>query len=321
MLSMLLQEIGWAIYSHQWFWNSWGWALGGIVVIAGVLGAPLAVPISLAVRLRNTWIALPLIAVAAAIGIEVQEQIGTLLQESASSFSQMLDIVWIVPAVFGTAAAFLVKWRQRSCYAAILIIAVLAPLLAVAGSKHTALLNVAYAAAESWSTLRAGMGVYTGGYADGQRVCPTLKVLLANSNSLRCKSIARGAAATVEQIFPCKRSDPGGEWPSTDVRIRAHDGTWQGYTDYESLQPEIPAGTILSMSGDWSTPLSLGDSAGNLTNIGSSAIVKLLRYEPRKDRSLYVRVLSGWFRGRMGWMAIEEVDTGRVASGTCEPSY
>jgi hypothetical protein len=74
-------------------------------------------------------------------------------------------------------------------------------------------------------------------------------------------------------------------------------------------------GTLLTMRRDWSAPLVLFEGQGTPTAIGDSALVRLLRYDPRRDASLYVEVLDGIYRHHKGRMNIQNAETGGVALG------
>jgi hypothetical protein len=290
-----------------------------MLLCAAVLGAPFAIPVLLAVRLRNTWRTVPFLAAAAAGGIDLQNTI-------SSSDSLVLDLVWIVPAICGTAAALLLKWHERRSAFAIAAFATIAVLVvAVQGGEIARKLAPAYAAADSWSMLRAGMRLYTGdGYSSaGQAICPTLATLLASerNRSGLCKIVSRGTPAIVDAILACAKTDPDWGFESPHVKLHALDGSWVGFTDAGNLQPDIPVGTLLAMHRDWGAPLMLESERGAPTPIGESAMVTVLRYDPTAEAPLYVKILDGSYRNRTGRMEIGFAQTGRLAFGEYDLQY
>lgn len=134
-------------------------------------------------------------------------------------------------------------------------------------------------------------------------------------SSASCRFVAQGTPAIVDSVIPCKRTDPDFGYESPQVRLHAANGSWSGFTEAAGLQPDVPVGTLLAMERDWGAPLVIENSRGAQTVIGSSSVVRLLRYDPKRDASLYVTVLDGAYRNRRGWMAIQSVDTGAVALG------
>ena len=137
----------------------------------------------------------------------------------------------------------------------------------------------------------------------------------------KCPMFRRAIPVIVDEIIPCKRSDPGWGWESAHVRLHARDGSWYGFTDAGSLQPNVPVGTLLDLEGDWGAPLAIDDDSGKQTVIGGSALARLLRYDPRRDASLYVEILDGAHRGQRGWMGIENAQTGGMALGEYDMEY
>lgn len=289
---------------------------------ATAFGAPFSFPVALTVRLDNTWRAVPFIAVVAAFGIELQIRLGRIYEESYVSLALML--VWIIPAIFGTVAALLLKWRERTTSFSITAVATATLIVfVIEGAARARELAPAYLAAETWSRLHVGMNVFTGdeGNASGQTVCPTLAASLDEQNIGLCRHVAPATAAVVDAIIPCKKTDPDWGYESPRVRIHAADGSWAGFTDAGMLQPKIPVGTLIEMARDWDSPVVMNDDRGRQTIIGDEAMVKVLRYDPKRNVSLYVSILDGAHRGETGWMYIQGVDTGGVALGEYSLEY
>ena len=311
ILSCLLYDAGDALRSHG-SWPSPPLLLLE-VVLAAILGSPFSVPMLLALRLRHPWAAVPFISVAAAIGIGLQWDLIRHVEDSV--YSVFTLFIWLVPAGLGIAAAFLLKshWKLSTIGITILAIA-LVPALAVQGLSHARRLAPINADAASWSTLRVGMNVYTS--YEGQTVCPTLRELLRAQvgGSKGCRTVAPGSPAIIDSIIPCKKTDVNWQDQLPPVTIHARHGSWRGFSEAETLQPDVPPGTVFVMHRDWGAPLALRNESGApIADVGDSAIVRVLHYEPKRDVSLYVKILDGPSKGRMGWMAIDFADTGAVA--------
>jgi len=213
--------------------------------------------------------------------------------------------------------ALLLKWRQKISYAAAPL-AIGAALTSIAQSAGVpSAVAPVVVAAPSWSVLHVGMRVFTGGIT-GQTVCPTIAALFhfeKEGQSTRCMTIPRGVPAVIDMIIWCKRSDPAWGYESPHVRIHSRDGSWRGFADAASLQPVVPTGALLDMERDWGAPLVIESDNGSHTVIGGSALVRLLRYNPSREASLYVEVLKGAYRNRRGWMFLQDAYTGGDALG------
>jgi hypothetical protein len=319
MLAMFLEEVGQAAYSHDAWLLSLQMSLG-IAVFAALLGAPLAVPVALLVRLRNVWLCLPFIVIAAAVGLAIQFWINGQLDDGTSALGFFSNTVYVIPAAFGTAAALLLRWRERLAIVALPLAIVLFVALFVEGGHD---LQPAHVAAQHWSVLHVGMAAYTGGYNRGQTVCPSLSAYLnvERDRPQGCRTVANATPVIVDAIFPCKPDDPDHGWGAPHVRLHARNGSWNGFTTVADLQPDVPVGIPLDFERDWGAPLDLIDDRGASKVIGGSAIARLLRYDPKRDYSLYVEIVSGKYRGAHGWMAIQVVDTGGVALGQYSLQY
>lgn len=162
---------------------------------AVVLGAPLSVPVALAIQLRNIWLDLPLIALAAAVGIQIQGHLAGVADDSGATWlSSLLWFLWPVPTAFGAAAALLVTWKETLSVVAIPLAAALVCVLWVQGENTIRKVAPARAAARSWSVLRVGMSAYTGGdSASGQIICPTLAAAIAmdSKHPPKCVTVRR----------------------------------------------------------------------------------------------------------------------------------
>lgn len=177
-------------------------------------------------------------------------------------------LTWILPAVFEMCAAPLLKWRERwSAFAIAGIGMVVALFLSVSGGGRLQELTPARAAADSWSRLRVGMIVYTGQGGAESSVCPTLATLLTHADNGLCRIVPPATPAIVDAIIPCKETDSDWGYESPHVELHAADNSWNGFTDAGSLQPNVPAGTLLALRRDWGVPLVIQNERGSQTII------------------------------------------------------
>lgn len=165
------------------------------------------------------------------------------------------------------------------------------------------------------TTLHLGMKVYLGGDGGGakQTVCPTLKAYFAyeHERSAPCVHISRGTAAILEAVIENDQNDPEAEYGVPLVRLRGTDHPWEGFTSAGMLQPDVRPGTLVSMHRDWGAPLSLRlENSATLLNLETAATVHVLRYDPvPADRTMYVLVFDGPYKGKKGWMGIQDAAT------------
>lgn len=177
-----------------------------------------------------------------------------------------------------------------------------------------------------WSRLHSGMKVYFGDDPVGHRnltLCPGVDsynhVRIKNygpSNvdatigTSQCIHAKYGTRATVTEIIPSRIHD--WYYPAPLVRVHSDDG-WTGITSALGLQPDIPIGSILTMTKK-EFPVTLdvcvdGICADNPgaprgLEIPGKVQVRVLRYDPGTHAfdNLYVEVLDGAYAGHRGWM-------------------
>jgi hypothetical protein len=277
-LAMVFYLIGSSFYEGDLLYLTFFSIWTTILSAAIIFGAPFAIPVFLTVRLRNAWGALPFIAV----------------------------------------AAMALKWRQRTSSFTIASLAMAALTVFIfVGANRARELGHAYLGAATWSQLRVGIIVFTGGAdtVSGQTVCPSLADIYVEPRADQCRVIAPGTPAIVDAIIPCSETNLGSADASARVRLHAADGSWSGFADAELLQPSIPVGTVIELDRDWAAPLGMDDDSGAQTTIGDEALVKVLRYDPRRDASLYVKIIDGTHRGQTGWTSLGFADPGSVAFG------
>lgn len=168
----------------------------------------------------------------------------------------------------------------------------------------------------SWLILRAGLPIYVGNGEDDTHaaVCRSAEAY----NDWRdggplgtCRTVLMGTAAHVLGISINHESSLA---PEHIVFIRADNGTWRGYTATLSIQPRVPAGTVLTvfninpnsnggpvltLDGELdSTPTS---KHGATLRNGTRVMVE--RFDPTTPNdNVFVRVLSGPQIGQQGWM-------------------
>ncbi len=171
------------------------------------------------------------------------------------------------------------------------------------------------AASSDWRYVHSGMIVFAGGGLPanaGQPMCRSVEDLIRWWHTGRlgnCFSAKHGEPVLVERIIEasCPRSSP---CLGPYVTLRSMNGRWTGISALAYLMPRIRNGTILVMVSDWGSPCFLWRRPETLVgavNLGSRAIVSVLRYVPANpNEQLLVRVLTGRFRGRVGWMSISD---------------
>jgi hypothetical protein len=291
-----------------------------LMVLAVIFGAPFAIPAVLGIRLDNTWRAVPFIAFAAALGIEIQLEL-IRHYDALNPFdpvSLVLMLIWIIPTILGTVAVLLLKWRSRPTSLAIASIAVASLIVCVVvGVNKASVLGHPYMAASSWGQLRVGAQVFAGddGSAFSLTVCPSLSTILADQPSEECRRVPPGTPAIVDAIIPCRRTDSSWNGVFPHVRLRASDGTWTGFADAGMLQPSIPVGTVIELSSDWNATLEMKDDSGETTNLGDNALVEVLRYDPRRQSPLFVKIIDGAHRDQTGWTSLVFANAGASLFG------
>jgi hypothetical protein len=91
--------------------------LGGLLFGAffgTLLGAPICIPVLIVINLRRTWLAVPILTAAAAIGVALQIALLGAMGPVRAEVAAVLDSFWIVPAVVGALTAWTLKtWESR----------------------------------------------------------------------------------------------------------------------------------------------------------------------------------------------------------------
>lgn len=162
--------------------------------------------------------------------------------------------------------------------------------------------------------LRVGQVAYLAGGESDERdnttpVCRTLPQLIALMHFQidDCPHRPRGTRVIVTAIAPGfddpKTSAFGKEIPFTT--IRPVNGTWSGVVEVIALQPIIPIGTQLVLSGSSDPtmyPHYSGDPVNADVSLGNPVTVQVLeQHPPSEECDLHIRVLTGRLAGRDGW--------------------
>lgn len=162
------------------------------------------------------------------------------------------------------------------------------------------------------SFIHVGEQVYAGSdqiHQDAQEVCrsiPALKRWLSRipkDSRNGCTTIKHGTSVIIESIAKPEGSE------DVFVRLRSARRTFEGYSLLAYVEPPMPPGAVLEMSGDWSSSLLLasGPASGRGVDIGYSATVQVISFHPSNlNSTLFVRVLDGPFKGRLGWMSVQQ---------------
>ena len=195
------------------------------------------------------------------------------------------------------------------------------------GGAVNARTTLADASPQGWEHIGVGSQVYMGadggGFNDSaQVVCPSPADYFKWSRTWRidaCRAVRHGTPAIIETLIP---NTPGKRRvPFTVVLVRAVNNSWRGYTALLLLQPNIVAGSILTMRDDIagaSAKLAVTSDSRGGVQIGQNIKVRVLKYDPRRrSRTLYVRVLEGKYRGREGWMDIANAKTNVLGRYGC----
>lgn len=131
--------------------------------------------------------------------------------------------------------------------------------------------NLAGAYDAPWRHLHAGGLAYIGSDNTAsnverrQTVCPSVDLVIQSweqNGSKQCFAVKHGTPVKIEGVVQARtgatdRGDPLA-WLGAFAKIRAIDGSWEGYTPIGFLQPSIHVGTVILMARDWSDGLTLG---------------------------------------------------------------
>lgn len=176
-----------------------------------------------------------------------------------------------------------------------------------------------FATPSAWRRVHVGTRLYTaGGYVwdSRQPICRSAAAAwqnLSQGSTRACVGVAYGVPVTVTSISASRCDHSFSSWDCrTILKVRAQDGAWSGYSPLEYFQPDIVRGTTLLMVRDWSSPNWLMPHpywTADSVEIGSEAVVRALKYEPRnRNGTVFGVVLTGEFRNRKGWVSVAGVE-------------
>jgi hypothetical protein len=118
-----------------------------------------------------------------------------------------------------------------------------------------------------------------------------------------------GVRVVIDSIIPATRS------VGAIAKVQARDGTFHGYTAVAALVPAVPHGVPVTLEASAASrePLTISpDQSADLGSgfdLGVHAAATTMRFDPANanKRDLFVRVDSGRYRGRRGWIFARQV--------------
>lgn len=167
---------------------------------------------------------------------------------------------------------------------------------------------LALAVLPAWLFAKPGAVVYT---SAGEEDSPTTPICAtaaaykeyANENGAKgCTERPAGVKVVIDAILPATAS------LAAIAKVHAKSGAFSGYTAVGELLPPIPAGVAITLAPGENETLTIspGQSAelGSGLNLGSQASAVTVRFDPASDdkRDLLVRVTSGKYAGKTGWL-------------------
>jgi hypothetical protein len=169
----------------------------------------------------------------------------------------------------------------------------------------------AVAAIPGWLTAKPGAVVFT---SAGEEDSPTTPVC-ATMASYHAYVNENGAKGCTER--------PAGAKVVID-KVRAASGAFHGYTAVTELLPPIPPGVRVMLARAASETLTIAPNQrtdlGIGTNLGSRASAVTVRLDPASDtRDLLVRVTSGKYSGKSGWLFARQAFIGDLPINVLRP--
>lgn len=161
-----------------------------------------------------------------------------------------------------------------------------------------------------WLLARPGGVAYTGaGERDSRTtpICPSAvlyRAYAAENSANGCVEQPMGVRVVIDSVIPATRS------LGAIAKLHARDGTFHGYTAVAALMPAIPHGVPVTLEASTASretlTISTDQSAelGSGSNLGVRAAATTMRFDSASadKRDLFVRVDSGKYRGRRGWI-------------------
>ena len=135
-------------------------------------------------------------------------------------------------------------------------------------------------------------------------VCPTVasyREYAVENEGKGCVERPAGVKVVIDAIVPAT-ADVGAL-----AKVHAQSGAFHGYTAVTELLPPIPSGTAVTLAPASNETLTIASSRraelDNGTNLGAHASAIALQFDPASNnRDLFVRVRSGKYAGKAGWL-------------------
>jgi hypothetical protein len=167
---------------------------------------------------------------------------------------------------------------------------------------------LALAVLPAWLFAKPGAVVYT---SAGEEDSPTTPICAsaasyreyANENGAKgCTERAAGVKVIIDAIVPATASF------GAIAKVHAKNGAFSGYTAVGELLPPIPAGVAVTLAPAANETLTISTSQSaeldSGLNLGARVSAVTVRFDPASNdkRDLLVRVTSGKYAGRTGWL-------------------
>jgi hypothetical protein len=165
---------------------------------------------------------------------------------------------------------------------------------------------LALAALPAWLFARPGAIVYT---STGEGDSPTTPICTSVESYYKyptetagCAERPAGVKVVIETIVPATK------YLSGVAKVRAKSGAFSGYTAVDDLLPPIPAGVAITLAPGANETLTISSNQsaalGAGLKLGAHTSAVTVRFDPASDekRDLLVRVTSGKYAGKTGWL-------------------
>lgn len=164
------------------------------------------------------------------------------------------------------------------------------------------------ASVPAWLVAQPGALAFT---SAGEEDSPTTPVcatvasyqLYVNENGAKgCVERPEGVKVVIDAIITASAG------VGAIAKVHAENGTFAGYTAVTELLPRIPRGVMVTLAPAANETLTISSSQtaelGTGLDLGSRAAAVTLRFDPKNDdkRDLFVRVATGNYAGRTGWL-------------------
>jgi|SRR5580700_3968837 hypothetical protein len=159
----------------------------------------------------------------------------------------------------------------------------------------------------AWLVAKPGAVVFTStGEEDSPTtpVCPTVasyREYVDENGAKGCVERPAGVKVVIDAIVPATAA------LAAMAKVHAQSGAFHGYTALTELLPPIPKGVAITLAPAANETLTIsGEQRAELgagLDLGARVSAVTLRFDPANDqRDLLVRVTSGKFAGKSGWL-------------------